>query len=424
MLIDRSRFLKLTVAIAATTATTVACSAQTVEEEGDDTGAAASAGSTCNASSIRQPNAGTLKPYAFEEGFCFDLAVHEGPALRKLEGPTAEATTTRFFDFVYDQCRMYSNQLRPAVAEKVKSCLKKANDARPRNRQGVATTEFDAGKMYDCGRDALEAVCADGIDQRLSRTRCTAIARTLVQSGNAVDLRRNPMNEAKLETQCMAIFSGIKSSARTQIENCVKNDKYDMYTCVEGLRSDFELAEAAELDVAADLKCTPSATPVEFVGADTVCDDIVAKAAREHAEQGEFYVPEFTKKKCESYLSKFAPAMALDATECLLSPDLKTYDNIYTCGSNALKRACRDTSVDATCKSIVAEVEGIERSVTGTTKPTVNAGGRLTRQCRALLPGLKAEARTELKDCVGPVARSFAGSGLIKYAFYSCVEGL
>ncbi len=434
MNVDRSRFLKLAVAIAATTTTTLACSSQQGEEEsetGDEQ--AITAGGTCTAKSIREPNGGPnarLQPYAYEEGFCFDLAVHEGPALKKWDGPTAESTTTRFFDFVYDQCRMYSNQLRPAVADRVKSCLKKANDQRHRNAEGTATTEFDATKMYDCGRDALEAICKDGIDQRLSRPRCATIARILTSNGQGVDLHGNRLGAQALEDQCMAVFSGMKSSARQQVEDCVKNDKYDMWTCMEGIRSDFELAEAAELAVPPELRCTkPSASVAPPPS--SKCDEVVAKAKREKETKNQFYVPEYTKSHCEAYRTKLAPAIADKAIECLLDPTRYVYDNIYTCGTEAMGSACRDASVDAACREIVSTIESKEKTILGHAKPTVNAGGRITRQCRTLFAGMTATTRDEVKRCVPDLAKQFAeadrGSAnqdLIKYSFYSCVEGL
>jgi len=435
MLVDRSRFLKLAVAIAATTTTTVACSAQ---DQGEDIeagdGQAITAGGACGRDSITAPNGGAsaMKPYAFQEGFCFDLAVHQGPALRRLDGPTAEASTIRFFDFIYDQCRMYSNQLRPAVAERVKSCLAKANDARPRNAEGVATEEFDATKMYDCGRDALEAICKDGIDQRLSRTRCQTIARILASDvNNAVDLRGRRIGEAALEGQCMAVFSGMKSSARQQVEDCVKNEKFDLYTCVEGIRSDFELAEAGETAVPEEMLCVKNSA-LGAPPAASLCDDVLAKAKRESETKGQFYVPEYTKTKCEAYRTKLAPPVAKKAIDCLLDQDRYTYDNIYACGNQAMKSACRDTGVDAMCKEILATVEQTERTVLGHGKPEINKGGRLTRQCRTLLSGLKPTTRTEVKRCVGPLAQSFAeadrSSGgdlnLLKYTLHSCVEGI
>jgi hypothetical protein len=402
MLVDRSRFLKLAVTIAAATATTAACSAPEDPDAGSASEVqAATVGGACSARSITRPGEGSMSAYSYEEGFCFDLARWEG-------APDAEGISVQFFDFVHEHCRAYSSQLQPAVAKKVKECLARA-DTRPRNDRGNPTAELDASTMYECGKTALWSICADGIDQRVnSGGRCDRIASALASRGDSRPRR-------SIVTECMAVLSGLKSSARAQIESCVTAPAgWDLYVCVEGISPDFSLADNAANEPrpsAADSCLAPgSATP--NAGA---CEFVVDKVTREAAE-GTFAVPEFAREHCASYLANYEPAAAKATIDCLTDPSKPTYQNIYTCGTLGLKKVCRDTAVNETCKGIVDAIVAMEAEA--------NAGGRITRQCRALMPGLKLAARAAVKTCVTNRVQEMRAVGSARHTFYSCVEGL
>jgi hypothetical protein len=413
MLVDRSRFLKLAVALAATTSVAAtACSATPEETEGEDgTGAALTgAGGTCTSSSIKKPGLGSQQFFAYEEGFCSDLAVHYMPS------PDEEGVQVRWFDFIYDQCRAYSSQLQPAVAQKVYECLSAENARRPRapqssDERSLATAEFNATKMYECGHDAVWSICSDGVDGRV-RDRARRMAGAI--RANSQSDGEGPRSLDAITQEVSAVLSGLKSSARADLETCVVDMKYDLYSCFEGISMSFYADSAfGEAAAATGQACqeTGGASP-----ALTECDAVQAKVEREIPADDAYRATtiSFSRKQCNMYAKKFEPAAAREALSCLLSAK-NTENEIYSCGAQGLKKVCRNPSLDAACKEIVDSVVAVDRDA--------NKGGRLTRQCRTMLPGLKATTQAEVKTCVAPLARSF-GRGSAQYAFYSCIEGL
>ena len=401
MIVDRSRFLKLALALAATTSVaTTACSATTAADDGESTGsgagAALSAGGSCTASSIKSPGAGSMSFYAFQEGFCFDLARHEAK-------PDENGTTARWFDFIYSQCRAYSQQLQPAVAKKVQACLATADAARPHDAQGNPTAEFDAGKMYDCGKEALWSICSDGIDGRV-KARTQRVANMLKANGDGRAL-------ATIQNEVGAVLSGLKSSSRAAIETCVQTEHFDLYTCIEGISIGYDVADgepaanASEACVAASAEAAPDAT---------ACDRVVSKV-RAEAANGMWGSEEFARSRCEVYRTTFTPSAAAEALKCLTSTSQPTYDNIYSCGTLALQKICAASNPatdKAFCKDIVASISVVDAKA--------DAALAITRECTTFAPGLKDAARTQLKSCVATRAHEIGS----EYAFYSCVESL
>jgi hypothetical protein len=230
MVVDRNRFLKLAVAIAASSQT-LACSSSSddsVSASAEAEMQSVSAGGTCSARSIAKPGEGSVLPYSYQEGYCFDLARWEGE-------PDASGSKARWSDFVYDHCQAYSTQLQPAVAKQVKDCLDRAERARRHDARSHATSELDAGAMYTCGKVALWSICKDGIDDRVNaakdatgKGRCDRVADALARRGD-----KRPLSS--IQTECAAVLSGLKVPARSQIEYCVTSDGWNLYTCVEGL---------------------------------------------------------------------------------------------------------------------------------------------------------------------------------------------
>jgi uncharacterized protein YaaQ len=432
--VDRSKFMSFALAISATTATVVGCASPSGDEDLGDQTADAVTGGTCTATSIRKPGEGSMKPFAYQEGFCFDLAVSTG-------APDAEGVNYKFFDFVHEHCRMYSAQLQPAVAKKVQECLAKANDARPRIQtayEDAATKEFDAMVMYNCGKDALNSVCNEGIDQRV-KGRCDRIA---AAAAGEIPSLQIPTYKNK----CMRIMSGLKVSARDQMEACAKQG-FDLDSCIEGLEEDFgRTANVADTEGQAQEplpapanECVSQLYGAPYTTAErneklAYCKDMSERVADGTGITNTAY-RKFLEAKCASYVTKFDRPAADLAIGCLQDASEQpggTGRVIYSCGTTALKHICRETSLDSTCKGMVDEI--------GSASKKANAGGRLTRQCRTLLPGINEAGVAKLKTCVKEqiaslktnAANSASNGGdaqeykdaFAPYAFYSCVEGL
>ena len=111
----------------------------------------------------------------------------------------------------------------------------------------------------------------------------------------------------------------------------------------------------------------------------------------------------FPRQKCEAYRRFLKPQVAQKALVCLAKlNDKQVCDacNAYRCGDQAIKTACPDSSVDATCTQIIAKCSSVSMT-----------------DCRSYLWGLNAAGRAKMMSCLG--AKSGCGFGI-----YSCSESL
>lgn len=394
MRLDATRFLALTVSIAATT---MACAQPAAEEEVGAMSEGALSGATCGATSIKQPRQGTARAVAFPDGFCHGLA-------RSVQAPDAEGITSGYFGFIEDHCNMYSTQLQPAVAASAYACLKKADDARPRNAAGQPTQEFDATTMYECGWDAMKSVCNEGIDGRVNaqkdlsgRGRCDRIVDALAAQATMSGMG---FSAAKELNACNRVLSAMKSSGRAQMERCITEKGYDIYTCAEGLDGDLTLVQEDDPRPTVTEACIPADAEAQVPGPE-VCDALNARVRME----GDSAAQRFIVSRCHEFRTQFKPAAAKLAIECLSASAGKVSDKVYECGQKALRKICRDPQVvDGLCDRIVKSVVA--------DSPTANAGGRLTRQCRTLLAGLSSTEQTAAATCVMYEGRPFGDKAL------------
>jgi hypothetical protein len=109
---------------------------------------------------------------------------------------------------------------------------------------------------------------------------------------------------------------------------------------------------------------------------------------------------QFICDQCEAYKRYFKPKVAERAVACVVAQSrtqLRDGCRTYECGDEALKSACIDSSVDATCASIAS-------------KCNVRVD-----ECRELLSGMNAAGRAKIAKC--------AAAGC-QFGLWSCVEGL
>lgn len=364
-------------------------------------------GNLRNGQCISNPGEGSQNAdlYSFQEGTCFDLARYV--EVQPIEGrPTIEDVNSSyeggfidFDDYLYDHCRMYSSQLRPAIAKDVEQCLLTANAERQLDANGDPMGRFSWGAMYECGRDALYSICTDDatIDNR-SDGRCERVAENV--GGRFIDAF----------SECQQVMTGLRGSARQQIEDCTASG-WDIYTCVESLRDDARLAPPDEPQP----ECVP---PTSAVTELSECDTLMFKLEQE----GDADFADFVSAKCDAYETLFSAPAAEATLDCLMSSDTRVMDGIYSCGAAGLRTVCRTSDVEAQCQQIVGAIQEAAANSDASEEP--DEDGKLTDECLTLMPGLTQAGRDAVAACVPPLAADFARYAMAEYTFYSCVEGL
>src|SRR5262249_49497772 len=129
----------------------------------------------------------------------------------------------------------------------------------------------------------------------------------------------------------------------------------------------------------------------------------------------------FLQEKCTEYMMEYQPFAGFRAIQCLQASSDVDRD-VYTCGAKGLKSMCAGGSnpmeaklIDSLCKEYVDTLTTID--------PKANAGGRATRECRALLPGVGSDDRhAKMIECAKKRAQDFKAQGASRFAFFSCIE--
>lgn len=197
MNVDRTKFLALTISIAATACTATADPDDAALDE-EEIGAEAQEASSCIRGAAERP---------MDEGGCWNLATERDP--------TAEGGL-RFSDFTYDMCMAYSATMKGGTARFAQRCM-----ASKKRAHGLGPVWQAAGDAYDCGRLALLRSCKD----TSASSTCSSVVRATADS-------EEPASTAR----CGRYLSGLNAKGRRQILSCARGDDFvGLYSCVEGL---------------------------------------------------------------------------------------------------------------------------------------------------------------------------------------------
>ncbi|MFO0662674.1 MAG: hypothetical protein U0174_01925 [Polyangiaceae bacterium] len=365
MNIDRKRFLVLAASLAAATAIsgTTGCASSDDAEEGatdeDLTGC------------INSSAAGT----SYVEGTCFDIARYDDTS------PTAESKTG-FDDSQWGLCIGVRDNLRQPVANAVHKCMKS-------KKRGVNRTEdwqtdragnnLDWTDVYNCIGTNVKNTCY----QTATKPACERIIAQQTATGGQTIIKK---------TSCMKMMTAVKPELRPTIEACaIQNAKdrfgadYVVYSCMESLQ---EVATGS---------CKPGGSDNDRLSFDVTynkqnfCETLYSTTSG---------VEPFVEGMCRDYEKYMRGPVSKRAMDCLYAAVKKQGNEswdaasaAYSCMRSALRETCHDTNIDAQCKAIV------DSYIARVGDKKQNAGGRMTKQCRAFMNGLNVAGRSSVERC-------------------------
>lgn len=311
----------------------VACGSSTVDVESDE-----------GAIQARQcTNPGDEGPTPDSRlGFCTDFA-------------TKAAAMGEDFRSIESVCRGYLMNFKSAAADRAQSCMSKLRKV-DIEQMGPS---FDWTGLYECGYLALTGTCelSDAAEV------CQGAITDRHQQMTWTD-----MSEPELvQEECRSFISGLKKSGAEQVITCVTREKFPVYSCVEGLEGD-----VTAKSVCVDTKRRGEETRLHIAERCTQSLDAAAQAV----------CLKFVKATRVAIAERFVTEVQQAGVDQPAAPSASVVHNI---GVRVLREGCRlPSEVDATCAEVVKKYTAAGRS---------NEGGRITRECRAIFPGLLKSAR-------------------------------
>lgn len=343
MKLDRSLFLAVATSLAA-----VACGSSSAETDTDEGAVQGAEGARCV--DPGQDGAGPSSDLAF----CTDLA-------------TRAAAVGEHFQSVQNVCSGYLTNFKSEAAKRAKTCMTGL-----RTELAGRGPSFDWMGLYECGYSSLRGTCeANGI---------TSACRDLITEQTQMSTSTAMAEPAMVEAECVSFLSGLKRAGVEQVKGCVTQTKFPVYSCVEGIEPS---TSAKNLCLDAKARTESGATRLQL-----------AEGCKHLA------IDEDAKGVCYQFVKASRVAMAERLVTAIQQATVDrraplTAANVHNIGVSALREACRaPAEVDAICTQVAAKYTAAGKS---------NAGGRITRECRAVFPGLLKAARDRILSGAVPV---------------------
>jgi hypothetical protein len=339
MKLDRLAFLALASSLAA-----VACSSSS-ENTDDDTEGALRTEGACTDPGRATPLPNTSLATCDELVRVGEQAGEDGPSLKSV-------------------CTGYLTNFKANAAEAARKCISKIKP-----EPGGRGMLLDWETLYGCGYESLFPSCnADG-----AAAECDALVAQMKDNQRYTHDNKTDVESVKAE--CTGALSGLVPAARAKVKECITRQGFPVYSCIEGIDP------AANAKICVD----PTSRPKNEDGKVAVRADNRFQC---------FYLPGPTMEgMCVALIeaARIGPgaeiAKRMRAAGELSPNNEKSLQNVYNAGLSGLRATCPDDSVNAQCAELVKKYTAAGQS---------NAGGRITRECRTLFPGLLKAARDKI----------------------------
>jgi hypothetical protein len=283
-------------------------------------------------------------------------------------------------------CSAFLTNFKANAAAEAKKCL---DGIRPVG--GGRDKMIDWEAVYSCGFDILASSCpSSDVNQD-----CEEILSQPKPSARVTHDSKE--DAASLRAECVGFMSGLKPAARKPVKTCAMGGgdyAVPLYACVEGL-------DPNDRAVCIDGNARPR-TPE---GAVLSRGENAYQCYFLPGPEAEGICIQFTEAARVGVGAEIAKRM--QAVPKVTSPEPRSteyLDRLYASGVATLRATCGSDSVNEPCKALVAKYTEAGMS---------NAGGRLTRECRDLFPGLLKSARDHVLASPVPADGKIA-SALVK----------
>lgn len=367
MKLDRLLFLSLATSIA-----TVACSAASDSESDVDEGAV-------SMRQCKEPGADMARLVDTQVTFCMDFA-------------DRAAKKGDHFASVYGQCMTFASRYKSAAAEEAISCVKG-------NEAGKDTWD----NLYGCGYSSLSLHCSD---QERFASKCEELVSIGSTSQYGRTTHDGQSDRLSLVNECKGFLGGLEATAVADVEKCVREQKFGVYSCVEGLDATTK-----------DRICVDPNVRERVLDLKGTCERLMTVSPTEEGILNRDTCLGIATRLRAAPANKFLESLAAHIEASSPAKPIGNYDLTQIAG-RVMRDTCRNTAVDATCTEMVQGLKAAGVS---------NNGGRLTKECRQLLSAVDAKGGDQIRACANvqkKLARGSAAGLGAKQSLYWCMSDL